>query len=77
MTGRTTRYLRPASRIARTASSLTVPMAPRRVVAQTEGRMTQENPVTARFQGRMWRIGAALAPFVALAMSLEAGRRWF
>ena len=39
--------------------------------------MIQENPVTARFQGRMLRIGAALAPFVALAMSLEAGRRWF
>jgi len=25
----------------------------------------------------MWRIGTALAPVVALALSLEAGRRWF
>lgn len=32
--------------------------------------------VNDRIKGRMWRIGAALAPFVALALSLEAGRRW-
>ena len=29
-----------------------------------------------RFQKRVWRIGIALAPFVAFALSLEAGRRW-
>ena len=31
----------------------------------------------ARWHQRMWRIGTALAPVVALALSLEAGRRWF
>jgi len=24
----------------------------------------------------MWRIGVSIAPFIALALSLEAGRRW-
>jgi hypothetical protein len=31
----------------------------------------------ARWHKRMWRIGAALAPIIVLALSLEAGRRWF
>jgi len=26
---------------------------------------------------RMWRLGVALAPFMSLALVLEAGRRWF
>jgi hypothetical protein len=30
----------------------------------------------ARLQQRMWRIGVVLAPLMALALSLEAGRRW-
>jgi hypothetical protein len=25
---------------------------------------------------RMWRLGVALAPFMSLALVLEAGRRW-
>lgn len=31
----------------------------------------------ARLQKRLWQIGAVLAPFMAVALSLEAGRRWF
>jgi hypothetical protein len=31
----------------------------------------------ARLKQRVWRYGAVLAPVVALALSLEAGRRWF
>jgi hypothetical protein len=38
--------------------------------------MTRSLPVTTRIHSRMWRIGAAIAPFIALALSLEAGRRW-
>jgi hypothetical protein len=30
----------------------------------------------ARLTQRAWRIGMMLAPFVAIALSLEAGRRW-
>jgi hypothetical protein len=31
----------------------------------------------ARLKQRMWRIGAVIAPVMAIAFSLEAGRRWF
>ena len=31
----------------------------------------------ARLTQRAWRIGAVLAPLMAIALSLEAGRRWF
>ena len=31
----------------------------------------------ARLKQRMWQIGAVIAPVVAIALSLEAGRRWF
>lgn len=31
----------------------------------------------ARLTRRAWQIGAALASLAALALSLEAGRRWF
>jgi hypothetical protein len=31
----------------------------------------------ARLQKRLWQIGAVLAPLMAVALSLEAGRRWF
>ena len=31
----------------------------------------------ARLKQRVWRYGAVLAPVVTLALSLEAGRRWF
>jgi hypothetical protein len=31
----------------------------------------------ARLKQRVWRYGAVIGPVVALALSLEAGRRWF
>jgi len=38
--------------------------------------LDQERIVTTWINARMWRLGAAIAPFIALALSLEAGRRW-
>ncbi len=29
-----------------------------------------------KFGSRMWRLSVALAPFMSLALVLEAGRRW-
>ena len=75
MTGRTTPDLRKGYRVARMAASLWL-RSRRPASIGTDG-CREPGGRMARLKQRMWRYGAVIAPVVALALSLEAGRRWF
>lgn len=61
--------------MARMAASLWLRSPARRRSEATSAGLQED--VMARLKQRVWRYGAVLAPVVALALSLEAGRRWF
>ena len=75
--GRTHPVPSSCSRLARTTRSLHFRRNARPAIGILGGRQTRESLVSTRLSSRMWRIGVAVAPFIALALSLEAGRRWF
>lgn len=74
MTRCTAPYLRQGYPVARTA----IASGSDRVTGTRSGsqRPDDQETMMARLQKRLWQIGAVLAPFMAVALSLEAGRRW-